>query len=55
MLSFPGGWITDRFLGSKRAIVVGGLTMMIVMTRLRSRVLNASRKMRRRCEAQYAL
>lgn len=29
ILALPGGWIADRFWGSKRAIIVGGVVIMI--------------------------
>jgi len=29
MMSLPGGWIADKFLGQKRAVMVGGIIIMI--------------------------
>jgi POT family proton-dependent oligopeptide transporter len=29
MMSLPGGWIADKFLGQKRAVMVGGLVIML--------------------------
>jgi len=29
MMSLPGGWIADKFLGQKRAVMVGGVIIMI--------------------------
>src|SRR2546423_13454302 len=29
MLSLPGGWIADRFLGQRRAVTVGGIGIML--------------------------
>jgi POT family proton-dependent oligopeptide transporter len=29
MMSLPGGWIADKFLGQKRAVMLGGLIIMI--------------------------
>src|SRR5262245_54871672 len=29
LLSLPGGWIADRFIGQRRAVTVGGIGIMI--------------------------
>lgn len=29
MMSLPGGWIADRFLGQKRAVMIGGLVIVL--------------------------
>ena len=34
MLSLPGGWIADRFLGQRRAVTLGGLAILIGNTLL---------------------
>src|ERR1041384_5648691 len=35
LLSLPGGWIADRFLGQRRAVTVGGIGIMIGNAMLR--------------------
>ena len=29
LLSLPGGWIADRFLGQRKAVVIGGIGIML--------------------------
>src|SRR5512142_2279893 len=29
LLSLPGGWIADRFLGQRRAVTIGGIGIMV--------------------------